>query len=272
MFQFNHQTLSVYGIGKALSKNQWRSVYRQLIAKGLLTVDFQQYNAVKLTENCRSILRGEQALALRKDPLVKSDSGAKLRKATHHQNRELWEALRACRSQLAKDKSVPPYVIFHDTVLVEMAETQPQNLQEFSTISGVGQTKLEQYGNAFLTVIAEYQQRHQSNLSTTVNASYQLLQEGLSLADISEQRQLALATVYGHIAQLIEEDYISLHAVVTLSTNEIQSIENQFLEQEDFAEAPKLKPVYEALGEAYDYGLIKCVYANLMKKVHASPA
>jgi len=270
--QFNHQNLSVYGVGKELSKNQWRSVYRQLIAKGLLTVDFQQYNAIKLTETCRGLLRGEQTIALRKDPLVKTSIGAKTKKATHHGHRELWESLRACRTQLAKEKSVPPYVIFHDTVLVDMAERQPQTLDEFSALSGVGQSKLEQYGESFLTVIKDFIQTSQSDLPATVNETYQQLQAKQTPEDIAQQRQLAVTTIYSHIAQLIQADYISLHAVIELSDDDIKSIEDQFAEQDDFMESPKLKPVFEIFDEQYSYSILKCVYANLIKKISADAA
>ena len=269
VFQFDHHQLSVYGIGKDLSKNQWRSVYRQLIAKGLLTVDFQQYNAIKLTESCRGLLRGEQTIDLRKDPLVKSSSTTKTKRATHHSNRELWEALRACRSQLAKEKSVPPYVIFHDTVLVDMTDRQPQTLDEFSQLSGVGQAKLEQYGEVFLKVIKNFQELAQSGLSATVNETYQLLQTELAPEHIAEQRELALSTVYGHIAQLIQHEYISFHAIFELADDELKMIEDQFVEQDDFMEAPKLRPVFEAFDEQYSYEILKCVYANLIRKLAA---
>jgi len=232
IFQFDHHQLSVYGIGKALSKNQWRSVYRQLIARGLLTVDFQQYNALKLTEDCRLVLRGEQR-----------------------------DALRACRTQLAKDKSVPPYVIFHDTVLVDMAEKQPQTLDEFAKLSGVGQAKLEQYGAFFLKVISEFQQSAQSGLSTTVNETYQQLQQQLSPEQIAKQRQLALTTIYSHIAQLIQNDHISLHSVFECDDK-----------QDEFMDAPKFKIVFDFFDEQYSYGVLKCVYANLIKKLNADAA
>ena len=272
IFQFDHHQLSVYGIGKALSKNQWRSVYRQLIARGLLTVDFQQYNALKLTEDCRLVLRGEQSIALRKDPLVKASVGAKNKKATHHGNRELWDALRACRTQLAKDKSVPPYVIFHDTVLVDMAEKQPQTLDEFAKLSGVGQAKLEQYGAFFLKVISEFQQSAQSGLSTTVNETYQQLQQQLSPEQIAKQRQLALTTIYSHIAQLIQNDHISLHSVFECDDKSLKAIEDQFVEQDEFMDAPKFKIVFDFFDEQYSYGVLKCVYANLIKKLNADAA
>ena len=272
VFQFEHHQLSVYGIGKQLSKHQWRSVYRQLIARGLLIVDFSQFNALKLTEACRAILRGEEVVALRKDPLVKAQGTTKTHKVTHHQHRPLWEALRSCRSQLAKEKSVPPYVVFHDTVLVEMAEQQPQTLDEFSQLNGVGQAKLEQYGQPFLAVIKEYQQQSHTNLSSTVNETYLAWQDQHSAETIAEMRQLTLNTIYGHLAQLIQADHLSLHAVIDLSDQDIQLIENQFTELENFTASPQFKTVYEACDEQYDYGVLKCVYANLMKKIHADVA
>ncbi|PCJ23427.1 MAG: DNA helicase RecQ [SAR86 cluster bacterium] len=156
IFQFDHHNLSSYGIGKELDNNQWRSVFRQLVARGLLSVDLERYGALRLEECCRPLLRGEETIELRRDIKQKS---AKQQTRTHLASDvdvALWEALRECRREFAEDQAVPPYVIFHDSSLQEMCVTLPQDMTEFGLISGVGERKLEKYGPAFIRVIADH--------------------------------------------------------------------------------------------------------------------
>lgn len=152
--QFEHHQLPTYGVGSELDNNQWRSVFRQLVGRGLLSVDLEGYGALKLEEKCRPLLRGEEQIELRKD--VKQKVARKQTKTPIPEdlNVELWEALRDCRRRLAEEQGVPPYVIFHDTTLVEMCSLLPQNLVEFSQLNGVGERKLEKYGEHFLAVIS----------------------------------------------------------------------------------------------------------------------
>ena len=155
--QHRHESLSVYGIGGELGQQQWRSILRQLVVLGFLSVDTGGYGAIQLNENSRPLLRGEINLPLRRDFL--NARKAKVRKTVKAitvvdaQDSDLWEALRDCRRRLADDKNVPPYVIFHDAALIRMAAEKPQTAEEFLQIPGVGQTKLERYGPAFLEVV-----------------------------------------------------------------------------------------------------------------------
>ncbi|MFK8050777.1 MAG: RQC domain-containing protein, partial [Halioglobus sp.] len=154
--QFDHQQLSTYGVGKDLDNNQWRSVFRQLVAGGYLSVDLERFGALRLEEKCRPLLRGEQSIELRVD--VKKKPSKKQTKTQLSEDIDvgLWEALRECRREFAEEQGVPPYVIFHDRALQEMCITVPQSLSQFSDISGVGERKLEKYGPAFLSVINEH--------------------------------------------------------------------------------------------------------------------
>lgn len=154
--QFDHKQLSTYGLGKDLDNNQWRSVFRQLVAGGYLSVDLERFGSLRLEEKCRPLLRGEESIELRKD--VKGKSTKKQTKTPLSEDIDvgLWEALRECRREFAEEQGVPPYVIFHDRALQEMCITVPQSLSQFSDISGVGERKLEKYGPAFLSVINEH--------------------------------------------------------------------------------------------------------------------
>lgn len=159
--RFNHDKVSTFGIGKAFSQSQWNSVYRQLTAAGYLEADIAAYGGLKLTETARPILKGEQPIWLRRDATPekrasKAERSSRLKEAFEGANDDpLWLALKAKRMELAKEQSVPPYVIFHDATLIEILNQKPQDLTAMGQISGIGQAKLERYGVAFLEVIAE---------------------------------------------------------------------------------------------------------------------
>jgi len=160
--QFNHQRLTIFGIGKDLAQTQWSSVYRQLVAAGFINVDIETYGGLQLTQISRPVLRGEQQVWLRRDadPVKRSSSkaerGSRLREAFAGANEDpLWQALKAKRMELAREQGVPPYVIFHDSTLLEILNHKPQTLDEMGRLSGVGQAKLTKYGDAFLQVVEE---------------------------------------------------------------------------------------------------------------------
>ena len=158
---FRHNEVSTYAIGKALNQAQWHSVYRQLTAGGFLEADVEAYGGLRLTEAARPILKGEQAVWLRRDATPekrssKAERSARLKEAFAGANDDpVWLALKAKRMELAKEQGVPPYVIFHDATLMEILNQKPQDLNTLGQISGVGQAKLERYGKAFLEVIAQ---------------------------------------------------------------------------------------------------------------------
>jgi ATP-dependent DNA helicase RecQ len=158
--KFQHQKLSTFGIGQSLNQAQWSSVYRQLVAAGFLTVEMEAYGGLRLTDEARPVLRGEQQVWLRRDaePAKRKSSkierGARAREAFAGANENpLWLALKAKRLELAREQGVPPYVIFHDSTLLEILNRIPANLAELGQISGIGQAKLTRYGEAFLQVL-----------------------------------------------------------------------------------------------------------------------
>ena len=155
--EHEHHNLSVYGIGAELDQKQWRSILRQLVVVGLLTIDSAGYGALQLSASSRPLLRGEVSLPLRRDLLTKTKERTVKRKGAEiaAEDQELFDALRDCRKRLADEHDVPPYVIFHDATLQQMAADKPRTDSGLIAISGVGQTKLERYGAAFLSVIGE---------------------------------------------------------------------------------------------------------------------
>ncbi len=158
--RFGHHRLTTWGIGKELDTGQWRSVFRQLVALGYLTVDTEGHGSLRLTGSCRPLLRGEQQLQLRRDRKKPKRTPRTATKCTYRlasdADQELWEALRMLRRQLAEEQGVPPFMVFHDATLLEMVEQRPTTLTGLSAISGVGQHKLEHYGEPFVTVIRQY--------------------------------------------------------------------------------------------------------------------
>jgi ATP-dependent DNA helicase RecQ len=162
--QHGHTQLSVFGIGTGKSAQVWRSAIRQLVVQGCLRVDPERFGALVLTESSRSILRGEETLHLREDPAAPrgSKSGSKSSRSSTHtadipaNDMPLWDALRECRQRLALEHNVPPYVIFHDKTLRQMLSERTADAAAFLHLSGVGQAKLERYGDEFMAVIREH--------------------------------------------------------------------------------------------------------------------
>ncbi len=158
--QFGHHTLSTYGIGAELPDAQWRSILRQLLVQGYLSIDESQYGAIVLQEKSRALLKGEMNLYLGEDLLAAAETrrqgGTTARKtAVAPENEDLWEALRDKRRELADAAGIPPYQIFHDATLMEIMQFKPRTAEQLLQINGVGKHKLELYGPAFLAVLAE---------------------------------------------------------------------------------------------------------------------
>ncbi|WP_431687551.1 DNA helicase RecQ [Hahella sp. NBU794] len=152
--QFGHERLPTFGVGEDMDAAQWRSVLRQLTARGLLNVDLDGFGALKLTESCRPILRGEQEVRLRRDVKeVVSKAPRRSGESLREEDQPLWDALRIRRKELAEEQGVAPYMIFHDATLMEILRHRPQNEMEFLALNGVGKSKLERYGEDFMEIV-----------------------------------------------------------------------------------------------------------------------
>ena len=260
-----HDQISTFGIGKKFSVAEWRVVMRQLIAIGFLEIDIEHHGALRLTEKCRPVLRGEQSLQLRKmDKQEKQVSTKKGKQAVRPQDEALWEALRVLRLSLAEKAGVPPYVIFHDATLQEMLKVRPTNLNDMNRITGVGEQKLERFGKKFIDEIAKFPlpELLDNTLSKTVNETLMLYQQGKTIAQIIKQRELTSTTVYTHLSEAIEMGLLDVKEVLELDEQKYDEI---VFAIESFGddEERHLKPVFEALDGAYDYGLLRCVQASI---------
>ncbi|MBV1883137.1 MAG: DNA helicase RecQ [Pseudomonadales bacterium] len=157
--QHGHHAVSTFGIGQNLDQNVWRSLFRQLVAMGYLKIDFDRFGVLVLDEKSRAVLKGDESLHLRfeekKKAGRKQQGNFKQRKEAIYEGEDekLWQALRRLRKNLSDENNVPPYTIFHDATLMEMVELKPVKLDEFSDLHGVGDKKLDSYGDQFIELI-----------------------------------------------------------------------------------------------------------------------
>ncbi|WP_425097831.1 DNA helicase RecQ [Tropicibacter sp. S64] len=153
--QRGHDSLPTFGVGKDLSKGQWQAVFRQMMGRDLMRPDAERHGALVMTDAARPILRGEESIELRKDAVVRADDERRpaVKALVSDEDAPLFSALKARRTALAREAQVPPYMIFPDRTLIEMAERRPVNMDQMARINGVGAKKLESYGRAFLEVI-----------------------------------------------------------------------------------------------------------------------
>ena len=205
---FNHHHLSTYGIGSDKSEAEWQSIIRQLIHQGYLEQDIAAYSALKLTEASRPLLRGEESLELAR-PRLKGKTGK--RRASPHltssAEEALFEQLRQLRKRLADEQGVPPYVVFGDASLAQMASEKPMDDSELLAVSGVGRHKLEKYGAEFLDAIADYCVANNDpavKLSPVQREILNAAQQGLDLDAISRQCGQTLADTGEQLVRLIE--------------------------------------------------------------------
>jgi ATP-dependent DNA helicase RecQ len=154
--EFGHDKLPVYGVGKEQSNEHWVSVLRQLIHLGFLSQNIMQHSALQLTEAARPVLKGDVPIQLAQPRILNLKSKSIAATRVGNYDRRLFAKLRKLRKSIADEENVPPYVVFNDATLLELAEQQPTNASEMLMINGVGQRKLERFGQPFLAVIRRH--------------------------------------------------------------------------------------------------------------------
>jgi ATP-dependent DNA helicase RecQ len=162
ILQRGHETLSTFGVGAELSEQEWRAVFRQLVAFGYLAVDHDGFGALVLTDASKPVLKGEQNVTLRKyvKPTRTRQSSARTGERADPtagmspREKARWERLRLWRSETAKSDGVPAYVIFHDATLAEIARNDPDSIDDLRHIPGIGARKLDRFGGELLEVVA----------------------------------------------------------------------------------------------------------------------
>ena len=260
-----HQHLSVFGVGKALSEGEWRTLFRQLVARGLADVDLEGYGGLRLSETCRPLLRGEEPLQLRREPKPPSSgagkgAGSSASQLVRIEEREQWEALRTLRRNLAQEHSVPPYVIFPDATLLEMLRSKPGSLAEMAQVSGVGARKLERYGMAFLEVL----QGAAEAPRVVADLRHELISlacAGMTPAQIARQLNCSEKNVYSLLAEAIAAQQLSLEQALDLPEELLGEIQEAFLDGE--GELPPVASLAEQFHGRASEGVLHCVRAAL---------
>ncbi len=161
---FRHNQISTFGIGKEFTKQEWQSVFRQLVAFGLLKVDMVGHGGLQITDLGRKFLQEKSEIRLRKyvtktkiksalKPSIKSKITKEILELSSDAENNLFIKLKAKRLEIAKEQKVPPYLVFHDKTLIEMVKLKPKTLAEMANVSGVGEAKIKQYGKIFLEIL-----------------------------------------------------------------------------------------------------------------------
>lgn len=260
-----HQHLAVFGVGKGFSEVEWRTLFRQLVARGLADVDLDGFGGLRLSETCRPLLRGEVSLQLRREPkpaqAAKASSSAASQLVRGHE-REMWEALRSLRRKLAEEHSVPPYVIFPDATLLEMLRSQPSSLSEMAEVSGVGARKLERYGQAFLEVLnGSGADDTPAPVADLRHELVSLARAGMTPAQIAGQLNCSEKNVYSLLAEAIAQQQLSLEQALDLPEELLGEIQEAFLDGE--GELPAVSEIAPLFAGRVDEAVLYCVRAAL---------
>ncbi|MDD5616569.1 MAG: DNA helicase RecQ [Candidatus Methanoperedens sp.] len=259
-----HTALKSYGSGKNLPKKTWHGFIRELLRRGYLNLE-GEYPVLKLSRKSRDMLSGSKSGVINekiflvkpqiveKPSIIESDSG----------DSALFEALRALRKTLADAENYPPYMIFNDASLKQMAARRPCTPEDFRKITGVGEKKLERYGAIFMGEIRRFCERQHSfsqpvKKHSSEYMTLEMLNQGMDLDEITLKRNLSLNTIYDHIEKLIiAGENINIEKFVKEEKIEVISSAIHELGGET------LKPIKEKLGDNYSYGEIKLVRAKM---------
>ena len=274
-----HKNLKTYGVGADISKENWFEYFRDLIAQGFLKQTEGQFPIIALTEKSEDVLKGNVRVELIKVTVKEDKKASLVSDVSHEYFKDLFDELKKVRTVFAREENVPPYVVFSDATLVEMATYLPQNETEMRRISGVGELKLNKYGADFVEVIKDYcdagnlasrinlkspkrepkkRTKRDASGKDTYHYSLDMFLSGLSIAEIAESREMARSTVETHLVRFIASGEISLEDLVP--EHKIEPIRNAILR---FNSGGAVSPVKEILGGDYSYGEIRAVMATM---------
>ncbi len=275
--KWNHTGVSTYGIGKEHSRAQWKAIGRQLLRLGFVRQTPDKFNVLSLTPEGRMLLKDRRPVELTRP--VSAPEPAAHRAGAIACDEVLFETLRQLRKRLADERGVPPYIVFSDVSLRQMARDYPRSQHEFTRISGVGEKKKQEYGDVFLAEIARHLEGHPRQFfagdsfapakpgtprlrpESTVAETLRRFRAGESVELIAQGRKLSLGTIYGHLAGALQAgEPLDLDRFLT--QDEQREIATAF----DQLGFEALSPVFERLGGRYDYGRLKLVRAARLGK------
>ena len=301
--KFNHDNLSVYAIGNDLSKKQWFTISKQLIKKGLVFQD-PEYGGLKITQLGQKVIyEGETFLGIFPQEIKKSKKSAKQKSIVmelSEQDSELFNALRKTRKELANEMGVPPFVVFSDKSLVDMANKKPKNNNEFLDINGVGNQKMEKYGSDFLSIIKKFSpdttdefivdgytekdlDKHYDNnfdLSETqdnrINKKNKKIKKhtlagnrfnnGANVEELSSIFNVSEETIFTYLYKYLQDGY-TFNPDLILNYSTLDTISQKLL-IENFRElgTDYLAPIYHKINGTINYREIKIMRLYLLSK------
>lgn len=283
-----HKELKTYGVGADISQDEWFEYFRDLIAQDFLAQSEGQYPVITLTPKSWTVLRGEVNVELMKVTRQEDKRASLVSASELPYEQRLFDELKELRRRFAQHENVPPYVVFSDATLVELATYLPHTPDEMARISGVGDVKLSKYGADFVQLIAHYCDRQQltsrihlkvqkrerkpqpkrdARGTDTYSITLQLFKTGHSVGAIAKARGLSISTIETHLVRFIPSGEIALEDLVP--AHKIEPIRQAILAL-DVGVATG--PVKEYLGEEYSYGEIRAVMAEFLRQGEAASA
>lgn len=274
IFRFGYNRIKTYGAGSDIGRNDWQNFLEQMLNQGLIEVAYDDHNKVKLTLAAKAVLfEGEKVQLVRPETIKKREQAEKAKSdargkkpAKMRVRDKLFEYIRLTRLDLARAKGVPPYIVFSDATLEEMAATKPRNRQEMSQISGVGEVKLNDYGQVFLDSIREFLLKMEKERKPEIGAShletYQLFKEGLTLQQVAQKKNIQPKTVFSHLIALYESGK-DVPVRNFVSEEEIQRI-SEIIQPMD--RPYRSKDVFVGLNEELSYEKIRMALIYLRKE------
>lgn len=261
-----YNKIKTYGVGKEHSFFDWQNYIVQLINLGGIEIAYEDKNRLKLTAYGWEILKGNQSIQLT-TPKKKEDVKKRAPSLFNQEvDSDLFEKLRTLRMQIAREENVPPYIIFNDKSLKEMASNLPVTNNQFLSISGVGEQKLLRFGDEFMAIIQKYKEDHKPKAKkSTLSETLEMYNQGLSPLEIAEKRNLQITTIYSHLASGYEAGE-SINIMPLFSSDNLLTIKKikKGLGDED---QNKLKPYFEQANEKIPYHEIRLILSFLSKEI-----
>ncbi|MEG5083473.1 DNA helicase RecQ [Microcoleus sp. AT8-B4] len=270
VLQYQHHQLSTYGIGKDRSADDWKKLSRSLLNQGFLEERTDGFPILKLNEKSWEIMKRQRTVEIAIEP--QREVQAKVRSLAVEVE-ALFSILRTLRKQIADEQFVPPYVVFADKSLRDMAEKRPQNLREFEEVYGVGSNKRDKYGKVFLEAIRTFCQEqglpsgaasseaanlpHLSNVASySQMQTWELYRQGLTVQGIANARGMSPNTISGHLIELMEMGReVDINLLVESERQQAIVYAIEVMGDE------KLRAIYDFLEERYTFEEIKFVRA-----------
>ncbi|MFD2516099.1 DNA helicase RecQ [Pontibacter locisalis] len=266
VMQAGYDRVKTYGAGRDVSTLDWNRYLHQLLNEGFVEMAYDQGYTLKLTEHSRQVLfEGRKVQLVKFEETKQEEPTVKARPKKELIKDALFETLRTLRKSLADENGVPPYVIFTDTTLQEMAAERPTNKISMLAISGVGSQKYDRYGDIFISKIIDFINEEQAKgnkmKGATHLATLELLQSGMSIEEIAKVRSLNPVTIFSHLAILYEQGYkVNLSPYIT--KQEYAAISKAIIKLGSDA---KLKELFEYLDEKFEYYKIR-LSVSIFKK------